>query len=122
MFAPTIDPGTGTAYTYEEHGFVATQAEGVANLHRVPATGCLISIGFPRFKGGVGGYASYTAICPPSAPHGRRISARDAPLPRIAKPLHSTRRPARGFAEPHRARLRPRPSLRPCGGAAACGR
>jgi kynurenine formamidase len=68
------------------HGY--TQAEGVAHLDRVPATGCLVSIGFPRLQGGVGGYASYTAICPPTWRHGRRVSRRDAPLPRIGAPLH----------------------------------
>jgi kynurenine formamidase len=68
------------------HGY--TQAEGVANLDQVPATGCLVSIGFPRFQGGVGGYASYTAICPPSWKHGRKVSGADAPLGRIAAPLH----------------------------------
>jgi kynurenine formamidase len=62
------------------HGFA--QAEGVANLDQVPETGCLISIGFPKLKGGVGGYARYIAICPPDAPHGARISAADAPLPK----------------------------------------
>ena len=35
------------------HGY--TQAEGVANLEGVPATGCLVGIGYPKFKGGVGG-------------------------------------------------------------------
>ena len=68
------------------HGF--TQAEGVDNLEKVPATGCLVSLGFPRFKGGLGGYARYIAICPPSAKRGKRISKRDAPLPRISAPLH----------------------------------
>jgi kynurenine formamidase len=68
------------------HGYA--QAEGVANLDRVPATGCLVSIGFPRFKGGVGGYASYTAICPPGWRHGVSPSRRDAPLARIPAPLH----------------------------------
>jgi kynurenine formamidase len=68
------------------HGYA--QAEGVANLDKVPATGCLVSIGFPRFKGGLGGYASYTAICPPSVRHGVKVSAADAPLPRSDKPLH----------------------------------
>jgi len=68
------------------HGFA--QAEGVDNLAGVPATGCLVSFGFPRFKGGVGGYARYIAICPPSTKKGRKISNRDAPLPRIAAPLH----------------------------------
>ena len=32
------------------HGYA--QAEGVANLDEVPETGCLISIGFPKFGGG----------------------------------------------------------------------
>jgi kynurenine formamidase len=69
------------------HGF--TQAEGVGNLRRVPATGCLISIGYPKFKGGLGGYARYVAICPPrSTRRGRRISRRDAPLRRRGRPLH----------------------------------
>ena len=72
------------------HGY--TQAEGVAHLDRVPATGCLVSIGFPRFKGGTGGYASYTAICPPSWKHGVRVSDADAPLARIAKGLHWSKR------------------------------
>jgi hypothetical protein len=40
------------------------QAEGVADLAGVPATGCLLNMGFPRFGGGVGGYARYVAICP----------------------------------------------------------
>ena len=40
------------------------QAEGVANLDPVPATGALVAIGFPRLKGGTGGFVSLTAICP----------------------------------------------------------
>lgn len=69
------------------HGY--TQAEGVANLSRVPAKGCLISIGYPKFKGGVGGYARYIAICPPRWRHGVRIGqVPDAPMRRIAEPLH----------------------------------
>jgi kynurenine formamidase len=68
------------------HGFA--QAEGVDNLDRVPATGCLVSIGYPRFKGGLGGYARYVAICPPSIRRGALITSRDAPLPRIDRPLH----------------------------------
>ena len=46
------------------HGY--TQAEGVANLDEVPETGCLVDIGYPKFKGGLGGYARYVAICPPN--------------------------------------------------------
>ena len=68
------------------HGY--TQAEGVANLDKVPATGCLVAIGFPRFKGGTGGYARYVAICPASWKYGSRIGPADAPLPRSDKPLH----------------------------------
>jgi kynurenine formamidase len=68
------------------HGY--TQAEGVSNLAGVPPTGCLVSIGYPKFKGGLGGYARYVAICPPGTAKGARISSRDAPLPRSASPLH----------------------------------
>jgi kynurenine formamidase len=68
------------------HGY--TQAEGVANLDQVPETGCLVSIGYPKFKGGLGGYARYVAICPPNAPHGAKISGSDAPLRKYSKALH----------------------------------
>ena len=68
------------------HGY--TQAEGVANLDGVPATGCLAAIGYPKFRGGLGGYARYVAICPASTAKGVRISRRDAPLPKSARPLH----------------------------------
>jgi kynurenine formamidase len=67
------------------HGF--TQAEGVDNLDGVPATGCLVSMGYPKFKGGLGGYARYVAICPPKTGKGVKISRADAPLP-TAAPLH----------------------------------
>ena len=67
------------------HGYA--QAEGVANLGGVPATGCLVSIGFAKLRGGLGGYARYVAICPPKTGFGARISARDAPLPKGAE-LH----------------------------------
>jgi kynurenine formamidase len=65
-----------------------TQAEGVANLAGVPATGCLVDIGYPKFKGGLGGYARYVAICPPSIRKGTTIGRRDAPLPSFSSPLH----------------------------------
>jgi kynurenine formamidase len=68
------------------HGFA--QAEGVANLDKVPETGALVTIGFPKFGGGTGGYARYVAICPPDWPHGVTIGPRDAPLPKSDKPLH----------------------------------
>jgi len=68
------------------HGYA--QAEGVANLDRVPETGCLVSIGFPRFQGGLGGYASYVAVCPADWPHGISVGqVPEAPLPRSEKPL-----------------------------------
>jgi kynurenine formamidase len=68
------------------HGY--TQAEGVTNLDRVPPTGSLVAIGYPKFKGGTGGYARYIAICPASWKYGATIGPNDAPLPRSEKPLH----------------------------------
>jgi kynurenine formamidase len=65
-----------------------TQAEGVDNLESVPETGCLVNIGYPKFRGGLGGYARYVAICPPSTEAGVRISDDDAPLPKFDSPLH----------------------------------
>ena len=65
-----------------------TQAEGVDNLDAVPETGCLVSIGFPKFGGGLGGYARYIAICPPATEKGVTASEADAPLPSYASPLH----------------------------------
>lgn len=68
------------------HGYA--QAEGVANLDQVAATGCLVTIGFPKFAGGVGGYARYVAICPADWPHGvAGGSVADAPLPRSEQRL-----------------------------------
>jgi len=67
------------------HGYA--QAEGVANLGAVAPTGCLVSIGFPKLRGGLGGYARYVAICPPGWRAGARISSRDAPLGTLP-PLH----------------------------------
>jgi kynurenine formamidase len=68
------------------NGFM--QAEGVANLDQVPATGALVAIGFPRLRGGTGGFASFTAICPPDWPHGVRPGeVAEAPLPYNEKRL-----------------------------------
>ena len=65
-----------------------TQAEGVTNLDQVAETGCLVTIGYPKFKGGTGGYARYVAICPPDWPHGVSVGdVPDAPLPRHDKVL-----------------------------------
>jgi kynurenine formamidase len=69
------------------HGYA--QIEGVTHLDQVPQAGALVAIGFPRFKGGTGGYASIVAICPPGWPYGVTADAiRDAPLPRSDRPLH----------------------------------
>ena len=68
------------------HGY--TQAEGVDNLEQVPETGCLLNIGYPKFGGGLGGYARYIAICPPSTKAGTKISRADAPLKKYGKVLH----------------------------------
>ena len=64
------------------------QAEGVANLDQVAEAGCLVTIGFPKFGGGVGGYARYIAICPPDWPHGVKVGeVPDAPLPKSDRVL-----------------------------------
>jgi kynurenine formamidase len=68
------------------HGYA--QAEGVANLDKVPETGALVIIGYPKFGGGLGGYARYVAVCPPDWPYGVAIGAADAPLPKSDTPLH----------------------------------
>jgi kynurenine formamidase len=65
------------------------QAEGVANLDQVPPTGCLIEMGFPKFGGGLGGYARFIAICPRTWRFGVRIGeVPEAPLQRYEHPLH----------------------------------
>jgi kynurenine formamidase len=64
------------------------QAEGVANLDKVPETGALIAIGFAKPLGGTGGYARYIAICPPDWEYGVSIEdAPGAPLPKQEFPL-----------------------------------
>jgi kynurenine formamidase len=64
------------------------QAEGVANLDKVPETGCLIAIGYPKFQGGLGGYARYVAICPSTWQDGVSIGeVPEAPLPKSDKTL-----------------------------------
>jgi kynurenine formamidase len=68
------------------HGY--TQAEGVANLNQVPETGCLITIGYPKFKGGLGGYARYVAVCPSDWQYGVSVGqVPEAPLPKSDKIL-----------------------------------
>lgn len=74
------------------------QAEGVANLDQVAEAGCLISIGFAKPRGGVGGYARYIAVCPPDWPHGVSVTeAPGAPLPQQEHPL---KRDANGVLVP----------------------
>ncbi len=68
------------------HGYA--QAEGVANLREVPETGALVIIGYPKFCGGLGGYARFVAVCPPEWTFGSTIGPGDAPLPKSDKKLH----------------------------------
>jgi len=64
------------------------QAEGVANLDQVAETGCLVAMGYPKFKGGLGGYARYVAICPPDWRYGISSGGvAEAPLQRSEKAL-----------------------------------
>jgi len=66
-----------------------TQAEGVANLDQVPEVGALVMMGFPKLKGGLGGFARFIAICPPEWNHGVTVGqVPDSPLPKMDKPLH----------------------------------
>jgi kynurenine formamidase len=68
------------------HGY--TQAEGVTNLDKVPEKGCLVTIGYPKFAGGLGGYARYIAICPADWKYGISVGeVPEAPLPKSDKIL-----------------------------------
>jgi kynurenine formamidase len=83
---------TDTTPTLEgEHWLLTnnfTQAEGVANLDKVPEAGALVTIGFAKPLGGSGGYARYIAIVPPDWPEGVTIEeAPGAPLPKQTAPL-----------------------------------
>lgn len=83
---------TDTTPTLEGEGWLMhngyTQAEGVANLSQVPETGCLVTIGYPKFAGGLGGYARYIAICPADWKHGVSVAeVPEAPLPKSDKIL-----------------------------------
>ena len=64
------------------------QAEGVANLDKVPESGALLIIGFAKPKGGTGGYARYIAVAPKDWPHGVSVTeVLGAPLPMQPHPL-----------------------------------
>ncbi|RUV03833.1 MAG: cyclase family protein [Mesorhizobium sp.] len=65
-----------------------TQAEGVANLDKVPEAGALVTIGFAKPLGGSGGYARYIAIAPADWTEGVSVTeAPGAPLSRQTAPL-----------------------------------
>jgi kynurenine formamidase len=64
------------------------QAEGVANLDKVPEAGALLTIGFAKPQGGSGGYARYVAIAPSDWPEGVSVLEEPgAPLPQQSAPL-----------------------------------
>ncbi len=66
-----------------------TQAEGVTNLDQVPETGALVAIGYPKFQGGLGGYARYIAICPANWKYGVSVGEiPESPLQKQRLPLH----------------------------------
>lgn len=73
-----------------------TQAEGVAHLDQVPECGALLALGFPKFRGGLGGYARLVAICPADWKFGLRPGQQpESPLPKQTRPLRWD--PQRGF-------------------------
>jgi kynurenine formamidase len=68
------------------HGYA--QAEGVANLDQVAETGCLVTFGYPKLAGGLGGYARFIALCPADWKFGVAVGeVPEAPLPRSVTPL-----------------------------------
>jgi kynurenine formamidase len=84
---------TDTTATYESEAWLLqngyTQAEGVANLEQVPEAGALVLIGYPKFKGGVGGFARFIAVCPPDWKYGVSVGqVPESPLAKQATPLH----------------------------------
>lgn len=89
---PTLE---GESWLLHNH---YTQAEGVANLDKVPEAGALIAIGFAKPEGGTGGYARYIAICPSSWRYGVSVlEVPGAPLPTQPYPL---RRDKNGILKP----------------------
>jgi kynurenine formamidase len=66
-----------------------TQAEGVANLDKVPEKGALVAIGFPKLQGGTGGYARFIAICPSDWKYGVTVGELpESPMQKLTHPLH----------------------------------
>ncbi|MGI2908988.1 hypothetical protein [Tolypothrix sp. VBCCA 56010] len=48
-----------------------------------------MAIGYPKFKGGLGGYARFIAICPPNWQYGVSVGQiPESPLPKASLPLH----------------------------------
>ena len=79
-------PGLEGEYWLMHNHFA--QAEGVANLDKVPESGALIVIGFAKPKGGTGGYARYIAVAPKDWAHGVSVTEMPgAPLPIQSHPL-----------------------------------
>jgi len=74
------------------------QAEGVANLDKVPEHGALISIGFAKPLGGTGGFARYIAIAPSDWHYGVSIS--DLPGAPLATQKHPLKRDEFGVMKP----------------------
>src|SRR3546814_12764123 len=89
------------------------QAEGVANLDKVPEAGAPIAIGFAKPLGGVGGYARYIATAPAHRPPGLPV----LPTPGAPPPNHPHPPPPPHTPHPHppppRHRPPPPPPLRP---------
>jgi len=78
------------------HNFM--QIEGATNLHMVPPSGALASLGFAKVRGGTGGYLRLVAICPPDSPYG--VSVADAPGAPLPTQPHPLRRGADGVLAP----------------------
>ena len=78
------------------HNFM--QIEGATNLHMLPPSGALVSLGFAKVRGGTGGYLRLVAICPPDWPYG--VSVADAPGAPLPTQPHPLRRGADGVLAP----------------------
>jgi kynurenine formamidase len=64
------------------------QAGGVTHLDQVAETGCLVTFGYPKLQGGLGGYARFNALCPADWKHGVAVGeVPEAPLPRSDQAL-----------------------------------
>ncbi len=74
------------------------QAEGMANLDKVPESGALILIGFAKPLGGTGGYARYIAVCPSDWKYG--VSIEEAPGAPLPKQPYPNKRDKHGVVRP----------------------